>query len=505
MKKIVLSLLSACLLGLGTGCEKDLDRTPLSNASVPDFYKTPVDFDQALNATYSQLRGYPDRILTMSEIRSDNIYGVSSQGVRDWDAINNFNTTLAVSPYTADVWAQDYSAIFRANTLLDQLAQNGGVLPAATRKRYEAEARFLRAFHYFDLVRMFGRVPVIDHALTPEQVALVKRSPVADVYTLILGDLRMAKDNLPVVYTGANVGRATAGAAKGLLALVHLTRSGPTYGIEGPGLGVNEYDLAYALCNEVIASAAAAKYSFVTNYASIFSTTNENNGEVVFDVQYITGNGGSYPGWLVPDGYFTAVGIGFASGGVEIKPVSTDLINSYAANDTRKTFSIANGYTTGSGSSLFTETRPLIKKYIDVANKPTSRTDWALNFIVMRYTDILLMKAEAILKGGGGTTADALTIVNQVRNRGGQPPVTTITYPQLMEERRREFVGEGLRWHDLVRSGLVLDVMKAWIPVEDNNASPKMRRNINANDIIYALPQAELSAAPGVYDQNPGY
>jgi hypothetical protein len=154
---------------------------------------------------------------------------------------------------------------------------------------------------------------------------------------------------------------------------------------------------------------------------------------------------------------------------------------------------------------LFTETRPLIKKYIDAAYKPTTRTDWAINFIVMRYTDILMMKAEAILKGGGGAPADALAIVNQVRARGAQPALTSITYPQLIEERRREFVGEGLRWHDLVRSGLVLTVMNAWIPVEDNTVEKKMRRNIVANDIIYAIPQAELSSAPGLYQQNPGY
>ena len=505
MKKLFLLLFSVSLVGLTTGCEKDLDLTPLSNGSVPDFYKTAADFDQALTAIYSQLRGYPDRILTMSEIRSDNIYGVSSLGVRDWDPINNFNTTLAVSPYTADVWASDFGAIFRANTFLDQLALNGTVVSAGLRKRYEAEARYLRAFHYLDLVRMFGKVPVLDHALSPAEAAKVPRSPVPAVYDLILADLLMAKDNLPLNYTGANVGRATAGAAKGLLALVYLTRSGPTYGIEGPGLGLNEYDKAYALCNEVIASATAARNSFLSSYPGIFANNNENNGEVVFDIQYITGNGASYPGWLVPDGYFSSLGISIQSGGIEIKPVSKDLINSYAANDPRKTFSIANGYTTGTGASLFTETRPLVKKYIDAAYKPTTRTDWAINFIVMRYTDILLMKAEAILKGGGGAPADALAIVNQVRARGAQPALASITYPQLIEERRREFVGEGLRWHDLVRSGLVLSVMNAWIPAEDNTVEMKMRRNIGPNDIIYAVPQAELSSAPGLYQQNPGY
>ncbi|GAC1591659.1 MAG: RagB/SusD family nutrient uptake outer membrane protein [Hymenobacter sp.] len=497
MKKHVFLLLTAGLLGALGGCEKDLDQTPLSNGSVPSFYKTAADFDQALTAVYSQLRGYPNRILTTSEVRSDNLYGVSQQGVRDWDPINNFATTLSISPYISDTWTSDFAAIFRANTFLDQLAQNGTVT-GALRPRYEAEARFLRAFHYLDLVRTFGKVPVLDKPLLPAQVSAVPRSPVSAVYDLIIADLTAAKATLPTAYTGINVGRATAGAAKGLLALVYLTRSGPSYGIEGPGQDSNEYGKALALLNEVIASNA---YSLLPSYPAIFSYTNENNAEVVFDIQYIVGLGSSFPGLLVPDGYFTSLGIPFVSGGIELKPVSTNLLNSFAANDTRKAFSIQTGYT----NAGIAETRSLVKKYISAAGRGTAYTDWPINFIVMRYADILLMKAEAILKGGGGTPAEALAIVNQVRARGAQPALTSLTYPQLIEERRREFIGEGLRWPDLVRSGQALTVMNAWIPVEDAGPSPKIRRNIGPNDLLYPVPQAELSASPGLYSQNPGY
>ena len=497
MKKFMLLLLTAGLLGGVAGCEKDLDQTPLSNGSVPGFYKTAADFDQALSAVYSQLRGYPNRILITSEVRSDNIYGASQQGVRDWDPINNFATTLAISPYVSDTWTSDYAAIYRANTFLDQLAQNGAAA-GALRPRYEAEARFLRAFHYLDLVRTFGKVPLIDKPLLPAQVSTVPRSPVSAVYDLIIADLTVAKASLPNAYTGVNVGRATAGAAKGLLALVYLTRSGPTYGIEGPGLNSNEYGKALALLNEVIASGT---YSFLPTYPAIFSFTNENNAEVVFDIQYLVGLGSSFPGVLVPDAYFTSLGIPFISGGIEIKPVSKDLLKSYAANDARKAFSIQTGYT----NAGLTETNSLVKKYISAAGRGTAYTDWPINFIVMRYTDILLMKAEAILQGGGGTPAEALAIVNQVRARATQPALTSLTYPQLMEERRREFVGEGLRWPDLVRSGLALSVMNAWIPVEDAGPTPRIRRNLGPNDLLYPVPQAELSATPGLYNQNPGY
>jgi hypothetical protein len=235
------------------------------------------------------------------------------------------------------------------------------------------------------------------------------------------------------------------------------------------------------------------------SYANVFSYTNENNAEVLFDVQYIVGNGGTHPGVMVPDNYFQALGIPFGSRGIEIKPVSTDFLSTLAANDDRRAASVQTGYLVANVA----ENRTVLKKYISAAGRGTGNTDWPINFIVMRYADILLMKAEAILRGGGGTQTEALALVNQIRTRAKQPALTSLNMAQLMEERRREFIGEGLRWHDLVRSGTVLTTMNAWVAKED--ASGKMRRNIGPNDVIYAVPLNELSATPGLYDQNPGY
>jgi len=496
MKRLLLLLSAACGLALGA-CQKDLDQAPISNGSVPAFYQTATDFSQALTSVYSQLRGYPDRILIMSEVRSDNFYAASSQGVRDWDGINNFSTTLSINPYIADTWASDYAAIFRANTLLDQLAANGAVV-GTVRPRYEAEAKFIRAFMYFDLVRMFGKVPVIDHALIPQDIAKVPRAPVADVYALILSDLQTAIATLPATYGGSDVGRATKGAAQGLLALVYLTRSGPTYGINGPGLATNEYDKANALLDQVIASKT---YSLQSTYPKVFAFNNEDNSEVLFDIQYIANGtlGGSYNGTLDTPAYFPFLGLTFAANGVENKQVSTDVISSYATTDTRLAFNVQQSFTYAN----ITYTAPLLKKYLDVTAKGISYSDWGLNYIVLRYADILTMKAECILHGAGGTPADALALVNPLRTRAGQPALTALDMPTLLAERRREFLGESLRWHDLVREGVVLDVMNAWINKEDTGN--KIARNIGPNMLLYPVPQIELSAAPGLYDQNPGY
>lgn len=498
MKRLLLLLATACTLALG-GCEKDLLQTPISNGSVPDFYKTAADFDQALTAVYSQLRGYPDREIILSELRSDNIYGVSVIGSRDWDPINNFSASLlTINPYVADAWASDYATIFRANTLLDQLATNGGVT-GSLRTRYEGEAKFIRAFMYFDLVRKFGKVPVIDKALIPQDVAAISRSPVTAVYDLILADLQTAIANLPTSYSTANTGRATQYAAKGLLALVYLTRSGPTYGIDGAGLDSKEYGKALPLLDDIIGS---GRFAVLPSYASVFSYTNENNAEVLFDIQYIANGslGGSFPNVVVPDAYYTLTGIPFAAGSVEIKPCSNDLItNAYAATDTRKAFTIQPGYTYAG----ITETRSFYKKYLSPTGRGVSRTDWPINYIVLRYADILLLRAECMLNGAGGTAAQAAALLTPLRTRAAQPALTTLDVPSLLDERRREFAGENLRWYDLLRTGQALTVLNAWVLKDDVNG--KITRPITPNLLLYPVPQVELSAAPGRYDQNPGY
>jgi hypothetical protein len=509
MKKTLLYALAAALLAT-TGCEKDLDQSPISSGSVPTFYKSADDFTQAMNAAYSSLNLHPDRLLTMSETRSDNIYGVSTQGIRTWEPINNFSTAIASNEYPAGTWTADYTGIYRCNILLDQLAANGSVLTPALRTRYEGEAKFLRALYYLDLVRYFGKVPLIDHALEPQVVAKINRSPVADVYGLIISDLTTAIANLPASYAAADVGRATSWAAKGFLGLVYLTRSGPSYGIAGPGMDSNEYAKAYALFNDITTN---GPYQFATGtnaYANIFSYTNENNREVVFDVQYISGGvgqGASYPSILVTNNYFNAIGVGTTFGtGDELRPASNNLLNSYATGDLRKAFSLQANYSTTT-TPILTEPRAAFKKYINGALRGTSRTDWPINFIVMRYTDVLMMKAEAILKGGGGAQADVDAIMNQVRARAGVAgTVTGTTYDQLMEERRREFVGEGLRWHDLVRSGKAVTTMNAWIlEQEPVPGTRRMRYPLNNNDVLYPVPQAELAASSYLYEQNPGY
>jgi hypothetical protein len=492
--KIYLTLFSFLLVL--SSCEKQLDQTPESSLATDDFFTNNNDFLQAVNGVYSQLNNYPSQALWLSEMRSDNI-NATSDGNRDWDGINNFTPNITTTGFISTAWRANFNGIYNANTVLEALETKSSVLSAANATRYAAEVRFLRAFYYFSLVRTFGQVPLISSVKSAAEVASIPRSPVADIYALIESDLQFAATNLPATFTGVDLGRPTASAAKGLLGLVYLTKSGPTYGINGPGLASNEYDKAAALFDQVI---TGSPFSFGSSYANIFSYTNENNSEVVFDIQFASSlNGAGFPSHLAPVAYWTSSGISnsFGNGyGASTFPVSKSLVNSYTTNtvsgtDLRYPFNVATTYAPG----------PFIKKYIDVPKRGLSGRDWSINFIVLRYTDILLMKAECILRGAPGSQADVDAIVNRVRARAGVGALTNVNLATLMQERQREFLGEGLRWNDLVRSGLAVSQMNAWRTAD---AVTKINEVV-PNYIIYPVPATEIQTAPGLYTQNPGY
>jgi len=520
MKQLIYIITLLALGGLS--CSKDLNQVPISTATTETFYKQPSDFLQGINAAYNGLRGatnqpgYPDRLLFLSEVRSDNIYPSNDVG-RDPDPINNFSPGIASNVYVEEAWTTNFNGIFKANTVIDQISKNGSFIgSAALANRLTAEARFLRAFYYFDLVRYFGKVPVIEKPVAASEAITIGRSAVKDVYTFIIADLQFAIANLPANYGGtfpgyttADVGRATKYAAEAILAQVYMARSGATYNIEGPGMGLNEWALALTLLQDIISS---SQFVFNPNFAGatgIFSYANQNpvtNKEAVFDIMYLTGQspilGATFPWQLVPNSYFLSLPAGNtpANGALGFPAVSSNLINSFAATDARKAPTF---HTTTFTYSGVPDAHPFFRKYLDTTKIPTSRFDWGINFIAVRYTDVLMLKAECILHGAPGTQADADAIVNQVRTRAALPAITNVTLDQLLDERRKEFAGEGLRWFDLQRSGKLITIMNAWIAVED--AALHKMNQVNANYIIYPVPQSQQDAVPGLYGQNTGY
>ncbi|QIH36365.1 RagB/SusD family nutrient uptake outer membrane protein [Sphingobacterium sp. DR205] len=501
MKKLTIFLL---LLGLFGSCKMDLDQQPISDATSETFFQTTNDFVQGVNALYNGLQKYPDRLMNLSETRSDNLYAISDGGVRDWEGINSFHKTIASNPYVQEAWYTNYNVIFRINNFLEQLQSKGGtvITDEGLRNRMEGEAKFLRAFLYFDLLRYFGKVPLIDHVVSAQEAKTIPRSNVEDIYTLILSDLNRAVETLPLPggYAAADRGHANKYAAKMLLGLVYMTRSGPTLSVEGAGLNSNEWGKAIEQFNDIIAS---NEFLLLDKYADIFDYNKEHNKEVIFNIEYASGAnpivGSTFPWVLVPDNWFNSLGLG-TQGGLTIRPVSNDFMSTYLADDMRRSFCIQEGFV----YNKVAENRPFVKKFVDVTKVPASRTDWPINYIVFRYTDLLLLKAECVLNGAAGsTTTDVDAVVNQIRKRAGlTAALTNVTKSQLMDERRREFIGEGTRWFDLIRSGTVESVMKAWITKDD---AAKQMSAFQVNYVLYPVPQSELDNSPGLYTQNPGY
>lgn len=499
MKKIYCILFVIGLVFFTSACEDQLNQSPISQFGSNGFYENTEDFDKAVTGVYSLLRNYPARHFNLAEVRSDNINAPGTAGVRDYNAINNYSRTLATTDMISTAWNDNFNGIMRANTVLEQLNANA-VPDEDLRNRYEAETRFLRALYYFDLVRWFGKVPLISESVSPTEALEISRTPVADVYDLIIQDLSFAIDNLPEAYHAEDTGRVTSHAARGILARVYLTRSGPRLHPDGPALGTDEYDEALQLLNEIITS---NQFDMLDSYPDIFAYDNENSSEIVFDVQFETGGqgiGGSYVVEYYSEDYARAVGIPFAGGTPPDAPKtpSENLLQSYETGDIRPDFSVQDGYTNQNGDF---SPEQFIKKFLDLNNLGIDRFDFGLNFPVLRYTDVLMMKAECLLKTNG-SQAEVDLIVNDVRERAGLGTVSNVTYEELMEERRREFIGEGLRWHDLVRSGLVLDVINNWI---ESVGSNRIANNITEDDILYPVPFDQMDVKSGLYEQNPGY
>ena len=501
MKRIFLIIVGLAFLFIS--CEDDLNLAPVSEQSAADFYNNTQDFEQAINGMYHALASYPTNQFYLSEVRSDNVWSPGG-GVRFWNPVNNFERTLATNSLIGDTWNSSYRAIFLANIVLDKINEEK-VPDNSIRNRMIGEAEFIRALHYLDLVRFFGRIPIYDKVYSPTEALELGRSSVTDVYSLIEQDLKDAINKLPANYSSSQTGKATSNAAKALLAKVYLTESGPDYGINGPGISANKYSDALTLLNEVIAS---GQYSWVDNYASIFDYDNENNPDIVFDIQFINdgntgrrGIGTDYPMLMYFEPYSRKhLGLGGGVPGADggDMEVSNSLISSYQEGDVRANVTYLPEWIDDANRLMKV---PMFIKFLSLDHIPADGVNWGINIPVIRYTDVLLMKAEVLLQTGGSQT-EIDAIVNQVRSRAGVDPISNVDMDMLLEERRKEFAAEGLRWHDLVRTGKVLDVMNAWI--DEENPTNQINKVV-ANDIIYPLHQDQLEVKEGLYDQNPGY
>lgn len=448
-----LTALLGCLTAFSLGaCDNFLAPKPTDVLAPENFYHSAADAISAVNAVYSQTQWVYFYYWYQSDVSSDDIFATSNFGADGHQlASYTFDPTL----WSLDnQWSNGYITINKANIVLDRVPPI--VMDTTERNRVLGEAHYLRALMYFELVRMFGDVPIIEHEAATVADARVPRSPSAQVYSLIVSDLQAAIKTLPPSYSGPDIGRATSGAATALLAKVYLNQK--------------DYNSAAAYAGQVMAS---GQYSLNANWLDNFRVSDEyTNSESIFEINYgapeqTAGVVGSVQTlFSLPSGFPG----GDAYGLMQVNP---DLIALYAPGDQRGNGAtyMSSPYTDASGrtSTWGVPNGAAFHKWLDETNsKDMTARSWQQqpnNWIIQRYADVLLIYAEALNSGGTPTNGSAEAALNQVRVRAGIPAVSGLAAGALQDsirvERRREFAFEGQRWFDLSRWGILDATFKA--------------------------------------------
>ena len=478
MKKIIAIALTLFVM---MSCSEDfIDLNPISSVSVDILYKTDKDFKDALTAIYNTYQTQYQTFYIFADIRGDDaqqeIYKTNSQSYSD-----AFVTTSSDGLMNS-TWQNYYRIIYRANTILTKI--EGLDASVVTNKdRYVAEAKFLRALAYFDLVRIFGNIPSVTKPMSIDEGYKAARENVATIYNdLIIPDLLAAEAVLPASYASTDVGRPTKGAARAILGRVYMT--------------VKDFAKAEAKLMEV----TTMGYALLPNYKDLFTYSNEHHSEYIYDIEYEEGmgEGSSFTNRFLPNSSTMAKFYGVVGNGDEQNSPTDILVNLFVAGDLRRDITIGfrGGYY-GAGGAFITipanTNQTYTMKYL--IPEPAA-SDSKANWKVIRYADVILMYAEALNENS--KTAAAIPYLNQIRTRAGVAtyPLTltqAATRDAIALERRLELSFEGVRWFDLLRTGKALETMQS--------------RGMQPYMTVFPLPlsQVQLINDPAIFPQNEGY
>ncbi|MDR1600867.1 MAG: RagB/SusD family nutrient uptake outer membrane protein [Tannerella sp.] len=451
--------------------ESFLELSPISNANEASYYKTEKDFETAVVAAYATLytEFAPESgISYCSEQMSDEatVYDMAGN-VADKQAFKNYSLFPA-NTIVLQTWRSGYNSLLIVNTVINKLQTSS--ISEQLKTGYEAEMRFLRALYYFNLVRMFGDIPLVDEPIVVSESYSRLRSSVSGIYDFIIEDLKFAADHLPLQSQVSRVGQASKGAAQGLLGKVYLT--------------VNNKNAAKDVLGQVISS---GEYELLSDYAHLWDLAHENSREALFEIQHVAGPtspSSPYHEYFCPYNNMAISGQGFG-----VNQVTEDLWNEFEPDDPRRDLSIFTGYNDKGGNWIEIK---FPKKWWDPAWINSGSYYFENNFIVLRYADVLLMYAEA--------AADPVYL-NMVRDRAGMPRYGEAGYPArystlalaIEHERMVELSLEFHRWFDLKRTGRATTVLSA-----------RKGKTITEQMLVLPVPQTEIDINPALI-QNPGY
>ncbi len=514
------------------GCTEDfLDTKPVTEPTDGNYYQIPEHAYAALVGCYDGLQvvtgasGLP--IYTASEVMSDDCFGgVGNNDAYNYQALDEFDINRAPGYQNMynDTWERYYQAIFRCNTLIQKIDQIDWAGKETQRNRYLGEAKFIRAYLYFDMVRLWENIPL----LTEPSSDNIPQSDPKDVYKVIAEDLLYAAENIPSEnYSAVPNGRATRWAAKSLLGRVYLYYTGY---YKQPNL-VNAVSQSEVLghLEEVIADSGHGLVSDFANLwpaASVDNYAGEANEEVVFSVKYTytSDYDGNTDGnhWMVMFGMREYMHFPYGRGwGITVNSKLYDL---YEATDSRQAATViaveeeeipfdnieGQREYTGYYNKKYTP----LSEYDDEGNLVDATLKYNVSdfqignyqdYFAIRYSDVLLMAAEL-------GSADAQTYFNQVRQRayGEKYIALTPTYDNIMKERHLEFALEGIRYWDLLRQG----VSKAASELETStvllNGGIETTKEINTSKVtatrgLSQIPNTQITLSGNVLKQNPGW
>ena len=475
------------------GCEDFLDIRP--EASIPT---TGIDYSKAENiflpvsATYAKLRlsgAHAFPYIGAFEIASDNAdKGSTPEDNPPMKEIDDFDYE-STNGLINELWVSYFEIISASNYAIHQMPLFVNAISDNADKIYamqsQGEAKTIRAYAYFNLTRLFGRVPIIDTILTSQQLAAASQASTTQLYEFIEQDLKDAIEVLPLSYTSEWAGRISKYTAMGIKAKVHLYQS--------------EWDSVATLTDRIIAS---GRFELLNNFREVFSLSGENSDESIFEIQsstlgkttgdaafleyaYVQGPRGNSPSNMQ--------GWGFSTPSQNL----IDFFNLRGDSVRSATTLLYRGTVTPEGDSIKTSSSNPVyngKVYTPSANNRWNFNGYGFdyNIRILRYADILLMYAEAIVNGAtvpltSGLTADEA--VNIVRRRAGLPEITGVTLQQIWDERRAELAMEQDRFFDLIRTGQAQTVLsgKGFTPGKHE---------------VYPIPQTQKDLNPNLIQNN---
>lgn len=452
-----------------SACSERLELSPVTEKAATSFYSSEQELESAVTGVYAQLQNgglYGLDLIGVGEISGeDSFEEIAANDGGRFGQLDDFSTN-AGNDLVGDIWRESYEGIQRVNVVLNRITDIDYADPSLKTTRI-AEMQFIRGLLYFNLVRLYGDVPlVLVETENPSDFFGQGRTPADQVYGQIEADLNAAIQSLP---TEKVSGRPAKGAAQALLGDVQMTQ--------------RKYSEAVTNLAAVVNSGL---YSLAPSTSEIFGPANEGNSEVLFEIQFASGVSGNTEGSPAAS-QFRPSGTTANAKGHNLP--STEFVDSYDDNDTRKTDYV--GLDAAANPFYFS---------LKYEVSPTGINDGGSDYYVIRYADVLLKYAEALNESG--STSEVAQYINLVRNRAGLENTTATSQAELRvaieKERRFEFIGEGHRWFDLKRFGNAVETMNKWFSENGKNVV------IDEDNLLLPLPQSQIDTDPAL-TQNPGY